>query len=87
MEAGLLQESDIKQIEQEVIAEVDEAVKFADESPKPVSTQLSYGCSEAATARQLSSFAALMVHCKPMFALHFAVSADDCTLKASWPDV
>ena len=37
LEAGLIQESELKEIEKEVLAEVDEAVKFADESPKPVS--------------------------------------------------
>lgn len=37
LESGLMSEDDIKQIDKEVLAEVDEAVKFADESPKPVS--------------------------------------------------
>ena len=37
LEAGLIQESELKDIEKKVLAEVDEAVKFADESPKPVS--------------------------------------------------
>ena len=38
LDAGLLSESDVKDIEKEVLAEVEDAVKFADESPKPVST-------------------------------------------------
>ena len=36
LDAGLVSDADLKQIEKEVLAEVDEAVKFADESPKPV---------------------------------------------------
>lgn len=39
MEAGLLSEGQIKDIEKDVIDVVDEAVKFADESPKPVRVQ------------------------------------------------
>ena len=37
LDAGLMNESDVKDIEKEVLAEVEDAVKFADESPKPVS--------------------------------------------------
>lgn len=37
LEAGLMSEGQIKDIEKEVLNVVDEAVKFADESPKPVS--------------------------------------------------
>ncbi len=37
LEAKLLSEGQIKDIEKEVLDVVDEAVKFADESPKPVS--------------------------------------------------
>lgn len=33
---GLLTEGKIKELQQSVMAEVEEAVKFADESPKPV---------------------------------------------------
>lgn len=36
LEAGLMSDADVKQIDKEVLAEVEEAVKFADESPKPV---------------------------------------------------
>jgi TPP-dependent pyruvate/acetoin dehydrogenase alpha subunit len=36
LEAGLLTEGQVKDIEKEVIEVVEEAVKFADESPKPV---------------------------------------------------
>lgn len=35
---GLLTEAKIKELQQSVMAEVEEAVKFADESPKPVRT-------------------------------------------------
>jgi TPP-dependent pyruvate/acetoin dehydrogenase alpha subunit len=35
---GLLTEQQIKDIEKSVIDEVEEAVQFADESPKPVSS-------------------------------------------------
>lgn len=38
LEAGLLSEGQIKDIEKEVIEVVEDAVKFADESPKPVRT-------------------------------------------------
>ncbi|KAK9804916.1 hypothetical protein WJX72_011858 [[Myrmecia] bisecta] len=40
LEQGLISEAELKQIETEVLAEVDEAVKFADESPKPEKGQL-----------------------------------------------
>lgn len=33
-----MSDADVKEIEKQVTAEVEEAVKFADESPKPVST-------------------------------------------------
>ena len=36
LDAGLLAEAQIADIEKEVLAVVDEAVQFADESPKPV---------------------------------------------------
>ena len=35
---GLMSDADVKDIEKQIVAEVEEAVKFADESPKPVST-------------------------------------------------
>lgn len=38
LEEGLMSDADVKDIEKQVTAEVEEAVKFADESPKPVST-------------------------------------------------
>ena len=38
LDAGLMNEADLKDIEKEVLAEVEDAVKFADESPKPVSS-------------------------------------------------
>ena len=37
LEEGLMSDADVKDIEKQVTAEVEEAVKFADESPKPVS--------------------------------------------------
>ena len=40
LDAKLATEADVKDIEKQVIAEVEESVKFADESPKPVSLQL-----------------------------------------------
>lgn len=36
LEAGLMTEADVKELEKSVNEEVEEAVKFADESPKPV---------------------------------------------------
>lgn len=36
LEEGLMSDADVKDIEKEIVAEVEEAVKFADESPKPV---------------------------------------------------
>lgn len=36
LEEGLLSESQIRDIEKEVLEVVEDAVKFADESPKPV---------------------------------------------------
>ena len=39
LEGNLLTQDELKQIEQEVVAEVEAAVQFADESPKPVHTQ------------------------------------------------
>ena len=38
LEEGLMSDADVKDIEKQIVAEVEEAVKFADESPKPVST-------------------------------------------------
>ena len=38
LEEGLMSDADVKDIEKQVTAEVEEAVKFADESPKPVSS-------------------------------------------------
>ena len=40
LDAKLASEADVKDIEKQVIAEVEESVKFADESPKPVRLQL-----------------------------------------------
>lgn len=37
LEEGLMSDADVKDIEKQIVAEVEEAVKFADESPKPVS--------------------------------------------------
>jgi len=39
LEAGLMSEADVKELEKSVIDEVEDAVKFADESPKPVSNR------------------------------------------------
>ena len=36
LEEGLVTEAQLKEVEAAVVAEVDDAVKFADESPKPV---------------------------------------------------
>lgn len=33
-----MSDADVKDIEKQIVAEVEDAVKFADESPKPVST-------------------------------------------------
>ena len=38
LEEGLMSDTDVKDIEKQIVAEVEEAVKFADESPKPVSS-------------------------------------------------
>lgn len=40
LDAKLASEADVKDIEKQVIAEVEESVKFADESPKPEKGQL-----------------------------------------------
>ncbi|KAL3134892.1 hypothetical protein ABBQ32_007858 [Trebouxia sp. C0010 RCD-2024] len=40
LEEGLMSDADVKEIEKQVTAEVEEAVKFADESPKPERGQL-----------------------------------------------
>lgn len=40
LEEGLMSDADVKDIEKQVTAEVEEAVKFADESPKPERGQL-----------------------------------------------
>ena len=37
---GLATEAEIKEIEKDVVAEVEDAVEFADESPKPDMSQL-----------------------------------------------
>lgn len=42
LEAGLMTEADVKELEKSVNEEVEEAVKFADESPKPVGSFLLY---------------------------------------------
>ena len=57
LDAKLASEADVKDIEKQVIAEVEESVKFADESPKPVRLQL--GCLLACSC----SPASLMVLC------------------------
>ena len=36
LDSGLMSEADVKELEKSVIDEVEDAVKFADESPKPV---------------------------------------------------
>ena len=38
LEGNILTQDELKEIEKDVIAEVDAAVQFADESPKPVSS-------------------------------------------------
>jgi TPP-dependent pyruvate/acetoin dehydrogenase alpha subunit len=42
LEQGLLSDSKVKEIEAAVTAEVDDSVKFAEESPKPVRDPRNY---------------------------------------------
>lgn len=49
LKQSILSEAQIKDIDQEVEAVVDEAVKFADESPKPVSPSTSLPEAHAVT--------------------------------------
>jgi TPP-dependent pyruvate/acetoin dehydrogenase alpha subunit len=63
LEQGLLSDGKVKEIEAAVTAEVEDSVKFADESPKPVSFRL-FPASCLSASMQLSSLSrwVSMVH-------------------------
>ena len=44
LEGNILTQDELKQIEKDVLAEVDASVQFAEESPKPVSAETSTSC-------------------------------------------
>ncbi len=75
LEAGLMSEGQIKDIEKEVLDVVDEAVKFADESPKPVSLKSCHYNLAGVACRNSLHVPSQLVSVKPKAAPKFIIGA------------